>query len=60
MADLLMICRSTSSYLVRNAAGETISLQSMMPMHDVKTVELSYNAEEEVEAQWVHRAHARY
>jgi hypothetical protein len=60
MSELIMIKRSTSSVLLRNSEGDTTSMRSMMPIHEVKTVELSYLPEEEVEAQWVHRAHARY
>ena len=37
-----------------------LSLRSMMPVHEVKTVELSYGDEEATESQWVHMAHARF
>lgn len=30
-----------------------------MPVHEIKTVELSYG-DEATESQWVHRAHARF
>ncbi|KAL8841352.1 MAG: hypothetical protein Q9170_000983 [Blastenia crenularia] len=58
--ELVAVRRSTASELVRNETGEKVSLASMMPVHEVKTVELSYTEEEEVEAQVFHRIYARY
>lgn len=60
MVKLITIHRSTASELTLNEAGETLSLRSMVPLHQVKTVELSYGEEEGAESQWVHRAHARF
>jgi hypothetical protein len=59
MDELLMIRRSTSSLLRLNEAGDTISMLSIMPSHEVKTVELQYTQEEAAEMQWIHRVHAR-
>ena len=58
MDELIMIRRSTASILKFNNDIE-IPMISMMPSHDVRTVQLSYTPEEAVEAQWVHRLHAR-
>ena len=60
MDKLITICRSTASMLTVNEPGETLSLRSMMSVHEVKTVELLYGDEEATECQWVHRAHARF
>ena len=57
--ELIAIRRSPASELVRNEKGERVSLKSMMPKHVVKTVELSYDEEEELEAQCFHRVYAR-
>ena len=57
--ELIAVRRSPASELVRNEKGEKIVLKSMMPRHEVKTVELSYEEEEEVEAQCFHRVYAR-
>ena len=57
--ELIAIRRSLASELVRNEKGEKVSLKSMMPKHVVKTVELSYDDEEELEAQCFHRVYAR-
>lgn len=53
MDDLITIRRSTASLLVLNEAGQTLSLRTMMPVHEVKTVELTMNEEEaaEIESQ---------
>lgn len=59
MDELLSVRRSTASVLKRNEEGDTVSLRSMMPKHHVRTVELSYDEEEETEAQWLHRLAAR-
>ena len=40
--ELISIRRSTASVLRRNEDAETVDLKSMMPKHNVKTVELSY------------------
>lgn len=53
-----MIRRSTASILKIND-HETVSMRSMIPSHEVRTVELTYQEEEAAESQWVHRAHAR-
>lgn len=55
-----MIHRSTASFLNLNQAGETISLRSIMPIHEVKTVELLNKPDEEIEFQWLHRLRVRY
>jgi hypothetical protein len=60
MDQLLMIRRSPASTLLVNSKGDSISMRSIMPLHEVKTVQLKYAPEEEVEHQWVHRQHARY
>lgn len=57
--ELIAIRRSPASELIRNQKGEKVSLKSMMPKHVVKTVELSYDDEEELEAQCFHRVYAR-
>lgn len=59
MDELISIRRSTASILTRNKEGDTTSMRSMMPKHQVKTADLEYNAEEAVEAQFLHRIHAR-
>jgi len=59
MDDLLAIRRSTASTLQKDRYGNIISLRSMMPLHEYKTVELKYRPEEAAEMQWSHRAHAR-
>lgn len=59
MDELLCIRRSTASILTRNEAGDQTSMRSMMPKHQVKTADLEYTAEEAVEAQFLHRIHAR-
>ena len=57
--ELISVRRSPASELVRNEQGEKTSLRSMMPKHQVKTVELPYDEEEAVEAQCYHRIYAR-
>lgn len=59
MNELISIRKSTASILTRNKEADTISLRSIMPKHQVKTADLEYNAEEAVEAQFLHRIHAR-
>lgn len=59
MDELVSIRRSTASVLIRNENGDQISMKSMMPKHTVKTAELVYTNEEAVEAQFLHRFHAR-
>ena len=59
MDELVSIRRSTASSLIRNESGDQISMKSMMPKHVVKTAELVYTNEEAVEAQFLHRYHAR-
>ncbi len=59
MDELVVIRRSTSSSLILNEIGDRISLRSIMPLHEVKTVDIVYREEEAVEAQWMHRIHAR-
>lgn len=46
-----MIRRPTSSILKFDEAGATLSLRSCMPIHEVKTVKLSYREEEAVDVQ---------
>jgi hypothetical protein len=58
MDELIMIRRSTASVLQFNDAT-TVSMRSMIPHHEVRTVELTYTNEEAAESQWVHRLHAR-
>ena len=51
--------RSTASVLHEEPGGRAISLKDMMPRYEVRTVELKYDEEEEVEAQWFHRVYVR-
>lgn len=60
MDKLVMIRRSTASTLTMNDEGETMSLRFAMPLHEVRIVELHWRDKEAAEAQWVHRAHARF
>lgn len=60
MDQSVAIRRSPASVLVRNLQGEKTEPRSMMPKNSVKTVELQYDAEEELEAQVFHRVYARY
>lgn len=60
MDELIIICGSTALTLTLNEAGEMLLLKLMMPVHEVKTVELTLGDEEAAESQWVHRAHARF
>lgn len=57
-----MIQRTTSSQLTPSIfdQSEGIPLKGLMPEHTVKTVEVSYNAAEAAEAQFLHRMYARY
>ena len=57
--ELIAIRRSPASELVRNEKGEKVSLKSRMPKHVVKTVELPYDDDEELEAQCFHGVYAR-
>ena len=58
--NLVSIRRSTASVLDRgDGAGGKISLQSIMPTHEVKTVEVDYAEDEKPEMQWTHRASAQ-
>jgi hypothetical protein len=57
--ELIALRRSTSSDIDLDGTN-TLSLRALMPPYEVKTVMISYKAEEEAEAQWLHRAHARY
>ncbi|KAL8834745.1 MAG: hypothetical protein Q9170_003622 [Blastenia crenularia] len=57
--DLVSIRRSTASVLHRAEGGEPIPLSTMMPKHQVKTVELEYDEDEGHEMQWFHRNNAR-
>ena len=59
MDELLTIRRSITLTLMRNAQGDMISMRSMIPVHEVKTVKLNYHEEEATEAQWVHWLHAQ-
>ena len=59
MDEMVSIRRSPASVLVRNEQGDTTLLKAMMPKHKVKTVELRYEGEEEVEAQCMHRVFVR-
>ncbi|MCJ1260140.1 hypothetical protein MMC24_007980 [Lignoscripta atroalba] len=52
MDELLTIRRSITLTLMRNAQGDMISMRSMIPVHEVKTVKLDYHEEEATEAQW--------
>lgn len=51
MDELISIRRSTASVLKRNDTGGIVELETMMPPHKVRTVDLSYNLKEETEAQ---------
>lgn len=57
--DLVMIQRSVASELTLNENGDLISLRTMMPNCEIKTVTLTHQQEEEMEAQWCHLVHAR-
>ena len=56
---LISVRRSTASVLHAKENGEKIELKTMMPKHEVKTVELRYTDEEAIEHQWFHRIYAR-
>jgi hypothetical protein len=57
--DLIMIRRSVASELTLNESGDLISLQTMMPKCEIKTVVLTHRDEEETEAQWYHLMHVQ-
>ncbi len=59
MDELVSIRQSTASVLQRNEEGETMDMKSMMPKHEVKIAELESTSEEAIEAQFLHRLHAR-
>ena len=59
LAGNLITLRRSSASSLRNPDGSLISLRSIMPIHEVKTVELAFREEESVEYQWAHRAYAR-
>ena len=59
MDELVSIRRSTASILKQNEEGDTTSMRSMMPKRQVRNADLEYTAEEAVEAQFLHRSHAR-
>jgi hypothetical protein len=57
--DLVMIRRSVASDLTLNENRDLISLRTMMPNCEIKTITLAHRQEEETEAQWCHLVHAR-
>jgi hypothetical protein len=57
--ELIALRRSTSSDIDFDGIN-TLSLRALMSLYKVKTIIISYKIEEEVEAQWLYRAHARY
>ena len=60
LLDELIALRRFMSSDIDLDGTNTLSLRALMPLYKIKTVMISYKAEEKIEAQWLYRAHARY